>query len=92
MARERERELVARDAAAVVAHAAKRDAAGLDLDLDAARAGVEAVLDQFLDHRRRPLDDLAGGDLVDELFGQDPDGHATAPRGGGREDSKARSD
>ena len=41
----------------------------------AARAGVEAVLDQFLDHGRRALDDLAGGDLVDQLLGEHPDGH-----------------
>ena len=30
-------------------------------------AGVERVLDQLLDHRRRPLDHLAGGDLVGDL-------------------------
>ena len=30
------------------------------------RAGVERVLDQFLDDARRPLDHLAGGDAVDE--------------------------
>ena len=90
--RKRELELIARDPGAVVAHAAKRDASGLDFDLDAARVGIQAVLDQLLHHRRRPFDDLAGRDLVNELFGQDPDGHASGPRGGGREDSKARSD
>ena len=52
---------------AVVAHAHQADAAALDVDLDALRAGVEAVFDQFLDDRGRPLDHLAGGDLVDEL-------------------------
>ena len=30
---------------------------------------VERVLDQFLDHARRPLDHLAGGDAVDHRFG-----------------------
>ena len=39
--------------------------AGLDRDLDRFRAGVERVLDQFLDRRRRPLDHLARGDAVD---------------------------
>ena len=34
---------------------------------DPAGAGVERVLDQLLDDRRRPLDDLAGRDLVGEL-------------------------
>jgi hypothetical protein len=37
--------------------------------------GVQAVLDQFLDDRRRPLDDLAGCDLADELGWQVADGH-----------------
>jgi hypothetical protein len=87
--REREGELVARDAGAVVTHTAERDTAGLDIDLDATRAGIEAVLDQLFYDRRGTLYDLAGRDLVDQLFGQDPDGHATASRWG-REDSKAR--
>ena len=66
VARERERQFLGRDAAAVVAHAQQADAAALDVDLDAARAGIQRVLDQFLDHGRRALDHLAGGDLVDE--------------------------
>ena len=40
--------------------------AGLDRDLDAFRPGVERVLDQFLDRRRRPLDHFARGDAVDD--------------------------
>ena len=39
------------------------------------RAGVERVLDQFLHHARRALDHLAGGDAVDDGFGQLADGH-----------------
>ena len=78
--RQRERQLVALDAAAVVAHAAQARAALFDLDLDAARAGIDAVLDQLLEHGRRALDDLAGSDLVDELFGKDADRHDAAGR------------
>ena len=52
--------------------------ASLDRDFDRLRAGVERVLDQFLDRRRRPLDHLARGDAVD---GQ---GVETANRHGGR--------
>ena len=37
-----------------------------DGDIDPARAGVERVLDQFLDRRSGPLDHLAGGDPVDQ--------------------------
>ena len=42
-------------------------AAELDGDRDARGAGVDGVLDELLDDRRRPLDDLAGGDLVGQL-------------------------
>ncbi len=73
--REREREFVRGDAGAVVAHAAQLRPAALDFDVDRACAGIEAVLDQFLDHGRGALDDLARRDLVDQLLGKDPDGH-----------------
>ena len=55
---------------AVVLDADQLLAAELDRDGDAARAGVERVLDQLLDDRGRPLDDLAGGDLVGEVGGR----------------------
>ena len=45
-------------------------AAELDVNREAARAGVDRVLDQLLDDRGGPLDDLAGGDLVGEVGGQ----------------------
>ena len=53
--------------------------------------GIEAVLDQFLDHGGRAFDHLAGRDLVYQLLRQNPDRHgrAAGPRGRGREDSKA---
>jgi hypothetical protein len=53
-------------------------AALVERDGDRARAGVEAVLEQLLQHRCRPLDHLAGGDLADEQLGQDANG-AHAP-------------
>ncbi len=71
----REHQLVAVDAAAVVAHAAQAHAAFFDFDLDATRTGIDAVLDQLLQHGCGSLDDLARGDLMDELFGQDADRH-----------------
>ncbi len=64
-----------RNAAAVVAHPDALPAAILDIDLDAARTGIDAVLQQLLDDGGRPLDDLAGGDLVDQAGWQDLDGH-----------------
>ena len=45
-------------------------AAHLHRDRDARRAGVDGVLDEFLDDRRRALHHLAGGDLVGE-FGRE---------------------
>ena len=67
--------LVARDAAAVVRDADQARAAAFDVDRDRARAGVERVLDELLDDGRRPLDDLAGRDLIDELGRQDANRH-----------------
>ena len=67
---DRERELVARDAGAVVGDADAPDAAALEVDVDLRRARVERVLEQLLQRRRRTLDDLARGDLVDEVVGQ----------------------
>ncbi len=53
-------------AAPVVDDADQPSPAGFDRDLDRLRPGVERVLDQFLDRRRRPLDHLARGDAVDD--------------------------
>ena len=50
-------------------------AAAVGEHVDAARAGIERVLDQLLDHARRTLDHLAGGDAVDDGFGKLADGH-----------------
>ena len=80
MARESDADLLRRDADAVVAHADQAAAAAFQLDLDAPRARVQGVLDQFLDHRGRPFDDLAGGDLIDECVGQDLDGQRATSR------------
>ena len=55
-------------ARAVVANPDQADAAFLQVDVDPARAGIQRVFDQFLDHRRGPFDHFAGGDLVDQGF------------------------
>ena len=68
MTRQRERELLTLDADAVVGHANQSRAAGLDLEIDPRRAGVERVLDELLDHGtraarrlRRPRSDRSVG-------------------------------
>ena len=72
---DRERQIGARHALAVIADADQPAAAAVGEDVDAARAGIERVLDQLLDHARRTLDHLAGGDAVDDGFGKLADGH-----------------
>jgi hypothetical protein len=62
-------ELPGLDAAAVVGNGDAPDAAVLDAHFDSARAGVECVLEQLLDDRGGPLDDLAGGDLAHQVSG-----------------------
>ena len=63
---DREAEVGFVHAVAVVGHPDEAPPARFDGDLDLGRAGVERVLDEFLDRRSRPLDDLARGDAVDE--------------------------
>ena len=70
MGRDRQRQIVGLDAGTIVAHADQARTAILDIDFNAPRPGVKAVLDEFLDHRCGALDDLASGDLVDEFSGE----------------------
>ena len=80
---------------AVVLDANQLLAAELDGDRDAPRAGVDRVLDQLLDDRRRPLDDLAGGDLVGEVRragGESSPSTQIQPACGGRTPSIADDD
>ena len=81
MTLDREDEIVGAHAGAVVADADQRPSARFDRDLDAPRAGVERVLDEFLDRRRRPLDHFAGGDAVDEQGIETADRHGVASVG-----------
>ena len=72
----RQRQFIGRDPLTVVADPHQRHPTLLQFHLDRPGAGVDRILDQFLDHRRRPLDDFAGGNLVDQQFREDMDGHA----------------
>ncbi len=78
VALDREVEVVARHALAVVADADEPPAAAVGHDLDAVRAGIERILDQLLHDARRTLDHLAGGDAVDHGLGELADGHEGA--------------
>ncbi len=76
---ERERQLLARDAGTIVLDLDALGAAGIELHRDRLRAGIDRVLEQFLEHRRRALDHLAGGDLADQELRQNADGaHASS--------------
>ena len=70
---ERQQRIVAHHAAAVIGNANELAAAALDRDHDPGRAGIERILQQLLDHRCRPVDDLAGGDLIGHLVGENAD-------------------
>ena len=63
------------DAAAVVRDAQIGDPAFADLYRHGSRAGIQRVFHQFLDHGRRPFDDLAGGDASDRRRVQYANGH-----------------
>ena len=75
VALDREREIVARHAGAVVADVDQPAAPAVGQNLDARCAGIERVLDQLLHDACRPLHHLAGGDAVDHAFGKLADGH-----------------
>ena len=73
MAQERQVDLLRGHADPVVGHPDELAARVLQLHGDGARPGVDRVLHQLLDHRGRPLHDLARGDLVHEVIGQPVD-------------------
>ncbi len=69
MAVERHPRIDGRHAATVVDDLDKVLAAVAEIDLHALRAGIDSVLHHLLDHRRRAVDHLAGGDLVGDDLG-----------------------
>ncbi len=71
--RNRQRQLLCGNAAAVVADADQAHTAFFQLDIDAAGAGIDRVLNQLLDHRCGSFDHFTGGNLVDQDFRQRPD-------------------
>ena len=80
VAGQRQRQLVAAHAAAVVGDPDQPAAALLQRNLDGTRACVDGVLDQLLDHRRRPLDHLPRRDAVDHALRQETDRHGSDSR------------
>ena len=70
MALEGQEGIIAHHAAAVIGDLDQLLAAGLHLHADATRPRIQRILEQFLYHRRRTLDDFACGDLVDDLLGK----------------------
>ena len=75
VALDRQLELGGGHPGAVVGNRDQRPAAVADDHVDPRRPGVDAVLHQLLDRRRRPLDHLAGGDAVDDGLGEPAQGH-----------------
>ena len=75
MTLDRQRQVIAGNPAAVIGDPDERHSARRGRHLDTVGAGIERVLDQFLDHARRPLDHLAGGDAVDHVLAEAADRH-----------------
>ncbi len=71
--------VVGNHAGAVVDDLDQFFAAGLHVDTDAGRSGINRVLDEFLDDGCGTLDNFAGGDLVGNVLGKYVDSsHALA--------------
>ena len=62
--RKSQRQVIGGDAAAVVAHPQQLDSSLFDIDVDTLGPGIQAVFQQFLDHRCRALDHFPSGNLV----------------------------
>ena len=75
MALDRQRQLLGRHAEPVIDHLDQIAPAVLEGHLDARGAGIDGVLHQLLHRRSRPLDDLAGGDAVDDIGRKEADRH-----------------
>jgi hypothetical protein len=92
MALDRQRELVAVHADAVVADDHEALPALLQRHVDARRTGIDRILDQLFQRRGRTLDHLAGGDAIDEGFRQKANRHAAIVplRAPSRQDIDAR--
>ena len=79
VARERQPQLVAGNPGAVVLDLYALDAARVERHGDRLGAGVDAVLEQLLQHRGRPFHHLTRSDLAYEQLGQNADGaHASS--------------
>ena len=76
---QRQRQFGRAHPAAIVGHFDSRRAAFPQPHRNGLRAGVDGVLDQLLQCRSRTLDHLAGGDAVDQRFGQAADGRHRPP-------------
>ncbi len=63
----RQRQFLGIHAVAVVDDLDESAAAILERHVDARRTGIDGVFHQFLDRRCRALDDLAGGDAIDDV-------------------------
>jgi hypothetical protein len=55
MARQRQRDFIFRNTGAIVAYPDQLFTAGDKVDADRSRSGIQAVFQQFLDYRCRPL-------------------------------------
>ena len=75
VALDRERKVGGGHPGAVVGNLDQSAPSAVSENVDARRPCVQRVLDELLDHARRPLHHLAGGDAVDDCFRELANGH-----------------
>ena len=69
MTRKKGRKVRFPDAAAVILDVDERLPAFFKVHLDARGTGIERILEELFDDRRRPLNDLTGRDLGNDVCG-----------------------
>ena len=67
---QRQRDFIGPHAAAVIGHFDQVQPALREAHGDVGRAGIDRVLDQFLERGGRPFDHFARGDAIDEFLWQ----------------------
>ena len=77
-----ESELVSGDSMPVVGDLNQFSSAVFDRELNACRAGIKCVFDEFFDHAGGALDDLTGCDFVDQQVGEFLNGAYSNRHGG----------
>jgi len=70
-----QRQFLGRNPAPIIYYSNHFQPALRDRNINSPSPRIDRILHQLLDHATRPLDNLAGGDFVDQGLGKKVDGH-----------------